>query len=477
MKIRRIIGAATVVTSAALMCTAAHAATYTIGSASVAQGNSVTLDVKVSPDGSASSMQLNGYAMNISYDATALKPVEVTAKDATGAALYAENKLGSGVIVSEPTENGANSKLSLAWANASAQTVAKDTVIAQVTFKALDDAALKTYDLDIDVIDTAISEKSLDAGKNGGTGTITVTASASESTDCTAKGATVSFADNICLNYYIDVPDALLKDSGAYAEFTRNGKTEKMLVSKATKSTFNGAAAYRFTYQVVAKEANDDVNLKIYNGKGEAVKLLTSSSDLTATGLNLSLSRYAASVNKSSSNSAEMKALANAALDYSHAAQIYFDYNASDASVSSNVTSISYSDFADYRASADGTAPAGLAYNDMTAMFESDNSIRVWYKITDSSKSIGNYTATVDGVKQNFTQVGDRYYITATGISAKELDTVHTFTVTDGTNVYTIKASALSYARALAQTSKPENSQNLGKALYLYNKTADAFFK
>lgn len=56
-----------------------------------------------------------------------------------------------------------------------------------------------------------------------------------------------------------------------------------------------------------------------------------------------------------------------------------------------------------------------------------------------------------------------------------KLDTPHTFTVTDGTDTYTITASALSYAYTSVKNGDSDR-QNLGKALYLYNQAADAHF-
>lgn len=57
----------------------------------------------------------------------------------------------------------------------------------------------------------------------------------------------------------------------------------------------------------------------------------------------------------------------------------------------------------------------------------------------------------------------------------RNLDTPHTFTVTDGTNTYTVTASALSYAYTSVKNGDSDR-QNLGKALYLYNQAADAHF-
>ncbi len=70
---------------------------------------------------------------------------------------------------------------------------------------------------------------------------------------------------------------------------------------------------------------------------------------------------------------------------------------------------------------------------------------------------------------------GKNGYLQVKNIAAPNLDTPHTFTVTDGTNTYTVTASALSYAYTSVKNGDSDR-QNLGKALYLYNQAADAHF-
>ena len=66
-------------------------------------------------------------------------------------------------------------------------------------------------------------------------------------------------------------------------------------------------------------------------------------------------------------------------------------------------------------------------------------------------------------------------YLQLENIAAPNLDTLHTFTVTDGTDTYTVKACALSYAYTSVKNGDSAR-QDLGKALYLYNQAANAYF-
>ena len=70
---------------------------------------------------------------------------------------------------------------------------------------------------------------------------------------------------------------------------------------------------------------------------------------------------------------------------------------------------------------------------------------------------------------------GMRYLALGAGVYANHLQDVHEYSVSDGTNTYTIEASVLTYARSCARKSD-EKTSNLGKALYLYNRAAVAAF-
>ena len=68
-----------------------------------------------------------------------------------------------------------------------------------------------------------------------------------------------------------------------------------------------------------------------------------------------------------------------------------------------------------------------------------------------------------------------RYLALDEGVYANHLQDVHEYSVSDGTKTYTIEASVLTYARSCARKSD-EKTSDLGKALYLYNRTAVAAF-
>ena len=92
--------------------------------------------------------------------------------------------------------------------------------------------------------------------------------------------------------------------------------------------------------------------------------------------------------------------------------------------------------------------------------FDTDNTLRITFK-TDGSKPLGSYTFLLDGAEKKPTKKGKTAYLQVK--------------ITDGTNTYTVTASALSYAYTSVK-SGDSNRQNLGRALYLYNQAADVHF-
>ena len=60
-------------------------------------------------------------------------------------------------------------------------------------------------------------------------------------------------------------------------------------------------------------------------------------------------------------------------------------------------------------------------------------------------------------------------------IAANDLDVPHRFTVSDGTDSFTITASVLSYAKTAIERGGTDLA-NLGRALYLFNRAAEKYF-
>ena len=116
--------------------------------------------------------------------------------------------------------------------------------------------------------------------------------------------------------------------------------------------------------------------------------------------------------------------------------------------------------------------PAGISRTTIRVSFDSDNTLRITYYLTDDSE-IKNLKFTLDGQTYTPKPLGTGVYaIDVEDIAAPDLDVPHTFVVSDSNKTYTIEASAMSYALT-SMKSGDEKRANLGKAFYLYNQEAN----
>lgn len=97
------------------------------------------------------------------------------------------------------------------------------------------------------------------------------------------------------------------------------------------------------------------------------------------------------------------------------------------------------------------------------------------YKIEMNTPGVFTSGLNGKGTAANFDSAGKNGYLQVENIAAPNLDTAHSFTITDGTDTYTVTASALSYGYTSVKNGD-EARRNLGKALYLYNQAANEMF-
>ena len=317
------------------------------------------------------------------------------------------------------------------------------------------------------VYDVKVSLKSDSEGKQISGCTLTVEKTEEETAKAVIETVSVTFGGSLGLNYYITLSDDIKNDEGAYAEYTINGSKKRQFVSDT--AVVNGKN--KFTCPVYATQTDDNINFRIYSGNGELYTLLSNKgADLTADGFDYSVGRYM-NVTKNSTD-AKMAALASASIDYGAAAKNYFDSSANK-TVSSDVTSLSADVFASYMASQSGTKPSGIEGITLSVVFDADNSLRLYYKYADGADP-SKYTYFIDSEKAELRKNEKGYYLEVKNIAADKLGKAHTFTVQDSTDTYTVSASVLSYAGSIVKINDTK-TQNLAKALYLYNEKAIAY--
>ncbi|MBR0087723.1 MAG: S8 family serine peptidase [Lachnospiraceae bacterium] len=292
------------------------------------------------------------------------------------------------------------------------------------------------------------------------------------------QGASASFAGEIKSNIYVYVPDAVLEDEAVYAEVTFNGETTTFVLKDITaRTTVNGLPCLQFQIPVKAKELKDKAVLRIFTGDGAAVPLFSQSGeDATASGVEYSVQDYLTRMQENSTNPKMVK-LAKAAEDYGTAAQLYFEYNAEGLTIPGDVTAVTLENMAAYAPVEEGTLPAGITKIANSVLFQSDNTLRMYY-MYETGTDISKYTFTVDGAEAEVVDQASskRCYVEVPAVAAKNLGDVHTFTVSDGADTHTYKISADGYAYKMVGTSTKATMVDLAKALYLYNLAAVEYF-
>ena len=300
------------------------------------------------------------------------------------------------------------------------------------------------------------------------------------------KGITGSFNDKIKLNYYFDIPGDVLTDAGAYVTIT-NERTGRSVELPVRDADFVGNKGYKFSIPMVAKEAGDLVCAKVFDGSDHEVPILgNSGADYTRTGVNYTLMEYFTWLEDKGEDEQE-RAVGAAAKDYCTAARIYFGYYADGLSVSEAVSGMSdelLNDLNGYIAVRGGSLPENVSIKGISAMLESDNTLRLYFEYSgeetgseENEEGSGGLVFKIDGTKVNVASRSDGacYLALGTGVFSNHLQDAHVYSISDGTNTYTIKASVLTYARSCA-IKKETDVSNLGKALYLYNLAAAAAF-
>ena len=304
------------------------------------------------------------------------------------------------------------------------------------------------------------------------TATAVFEAEGQEEGEARIQEVTASFDGMIRLNYYVSIPEGYADATNSVkAVFTLNGKTTTINASDAVYvAAKNG---YKFSISVLAAEVSDTVNIKFVDKNDAPFTLMNKSgtTDFTETGANFSVLQY---MNMIAGNGGLEAELDNAAKDYCNAVKNRF--LGTSIELRSVVAAVTENDLKDYAATMTGTLPSGISFKEMTVMFESDNSFRFYFNFNGVDPHSTDYTYTIDGKPAEIKQSAKGYYLVVPSIAAAELDNEHTIVVSDGTSTCTMKASALSYARAMIRSNASEADKLMCKALYLYNQAANAFF-
>ena len=261
---------------------------------------------------------------------------------------------------------------------------------------------------------------------------------------------------------------------GVVAVLTCKGSTREVPITQSMYVTGKG---YKISYDLVAKQVEDVVNVRLKDANGDPFPFVNKkvTRNYTQSGYDLTLLKYLNYM----LTLPEWNGLGQAAKDYCYAAKHQFNYGEADSyALSAAVGNVTAADLDAYEPVKTGTMPSGVSTSHITAMFESDNSFRMYLNYTTAGTE-GNYTYAVDGVTSlddpdllKYSNDYHRYYLTFTGIYSNELQQFHEIRVYNDNGSYTYEACVLTYARSVLNHSDEANLIALAKAAYLYNVAA-----
>ena len=272
------------------------------------------------------------------------------------------------------------------------------------------------------------------------------------------------------VNFYMDLPDEVVKNTNAYVEFTLpNGSVTTMKVADAKIRDGH----YGFSCGVAAKEMGSEVTARMVVD-GQRGEVYT-----------YSVKEYAETVLLHQNEYPNLVNLAKSMLNYGASAQQMFNYhidNLANNSLSENEKALSDVDFSDYKYSLEnGDSVPGLHYYGSSLSLESDTSVNDYFML-DTDHSIDEYqfkVTTGTGVAKEAQPVKkviggkDYYYVEIANIKAQNLNQDIVIQVKAKNDIseamLTLHYGPFSYAEAVSrQASSNVNLVNMTKALYQY---------
>jgi hypothetical protein len=229
---------------------------------------------------------------------------------------------------------------------------------------------------------------------------------------------------------------------------------------------------YDFYLPVPIHQFADDITIQLVDKDGNAIPCTTPSGKDVTNGYVYSVKTYAQ--NRKSSTNPKMRALAKALEDYGVAAQIFAQYRDYESLVvSDEVANLPLEDMEGETVVSETRVQGVKATQNVE--FGADNSLFVRFTLP-SDKTWKDYEMAIDNVTTTPTLIsGTTYELRVSNVSVIDLDRYYTFSITDGTDTFTVRTSCLAYAKRKAKNGS-EAMVNLAKALYLYNQAGEAYF-
>ena len=260
-----------------------------------------------------------------------------------------------------------------------------------------------------------------------------------------------------------------------YVAFRRGGELLKRCSLNECLNTYtekmqDGTHTYaRYTCPVPIANYLERINIRMEDEDGREIATATGKGTAVEDGYDYSLSTYAEK--KISNGSASMKRLAQALKDYGIAALRYIGSGTGGQTVSSAVMDLDVNAISIQETSTAGKKPEGIRAS-QNVVFDSDNALQVAFLLP-----LGKEAKDYEFQKDRETVVPEaetdpdtgrkRVKLVVPDIAPNDLNTLHTFSVSDGTNTFTVSTSVLGYAKRKAENGSAD-MKILAKALCNY---------
>lgn len=290
-----------------------------------------------------------------------------------------------------------------------------------------------------------------------------------------AMYSSLTLGGKIGVNTYLKIPECLKEDTEAYVQVN----DREYFIKDMEPMTVDGEELYRFSAEVSAKNMYDDVFFKVYDGDGNECLLLNSEGDpLENNRYVFSVKQYADIILKESTDTA-MKELVTAMMNYGDYAAEYFGMPQTETpsgELAAKMKTVTDSVLSGYGRRFTGEL-TGLKYYGSSLLLRSGTTIRHYFETTGEN-TIDDFSFFLNEKSITPAYKNGKYYIDITGIPASDLDEIYVITIEDSEGVkHELSYGALSYAYNALHDHAGNDLVNLMKALYLYNRAADAYFQ
>ena len=284
-------------------------------------------------------------------------------------------------------------------------------------------------------------------------------------------GKTLSTKGKIAINIYLELPEAVLEDAGAYVTFGE----EKTLVKDARIASAEGKTLYVFTCYVKFSQLTEERVLRLFSGEGEAIKLVDyAGRDLTESGLVYRAQDYIEATREDDNEA--LRNLVNALSDVGSLAQLQFSYNVDNrAELVCDLSSVTAESLSAYAPVVKSDSSQGVSYYGSSLLLKENTVLRHYFTVKGD---ISQFTFTVDGKTVQPVKKGSYYYVDITDIAARNLTKsfhVEVASKTAGT-VISLDYSCMSYAYKQIASGETGTITDLMKAFALYSQATAIYF-